>query len=119
MTTRDELRDRLDELEARFNPADTSAVVVIGRATDEPFPDGVDPTDIMNQWTAPGIDDEPLTVDEPVIPIHRPPQYRGDVVVMSEQQIAQVFATMPDEIRRKEREARVEHGEPIPAVLQQ
>jgi len=119
MTNRDTLRDRLEDLEARFVPTDTSAVVVIGRATDEPFPDGVGPADIMNNWTAPGVDDEPLTIDEPVVPIHRPPQYRGGVVVMTEQQIAQVFATMPDEIRREEREKRIERGEPIPTVLQQ
>ena len=119
MTDRDTLRERLEDLESHFIPTDTSAVVVIGRANDQSFPDSVGPADIMHNWTAPGVDDEPLTIDEPVVPIHRPPQYRGGVVVMTEQQIAQVFATMPDEIRRKEQKKRIEHGEPIPAVLQQ
>jgi len=119
VTDRADLRARLDALEDRLAPADTSLVVVTGPADSDAYPAGVGPGDITNERTDPGVDGEPLVVEEPVVPIYRPPEYRGGVVTMTTQEVAEVFDSMPEQIRKKEREARIERGEPVPGVLAQ
>ena len=118
MTDRADLVDRLDELETQFGIAKTATVVVVGDG--EEWPPGVDEQDITHHREAEGVDPaEPLLVEEPVVPIHRPPEFRGGVVVMTRADVARVFYSMPDSIREQELERRIEHGEPVPAVLQQ
>lgn len=121
MTSIDDLEDRLDALESRFGVGET-AVVIAGydRGENADWPDDVAREDIITTRQEEGADPEiPLEVEERVVPHHRPPEFRGGIVLMSDPEIAWVFATMPEDVRRAERELRIERGEPIPPVLQQ
>ena len=118
MTDREDLADRLDAVEDALAPADTAAVVVLGPGDTDAYPDGIDPSDVTDRREEPGVDpEEPLTVEETIVPIHRPPEYRGGVVVMTGADAARVFDSMPADIRERERERRAERGEPIPEVI--
>ena len=117
---RDDLRDRLDELEDRFTVGDTAAVIVTGDDGRDEWPAGIDEGDITTTRTEPSATgDEPLVVEEPAVPFYRPPEYRGGVVVLTAANVADCFDRMPDEIREKERERRIAHDMAIPPVLQQ
>lgn len=120
MTDRGELEDRLTNLEGRFGVGPTD-VLMIGPSDDgAEYPEGVGREDIIHTRTEPGVDPKtPLEVEEPIAPIHRPPAYRGGIVIMSYEEIAQVYASMPESVREAERERRIEQGEPIPPILQQ
>jgi hypothetical protein len=118
MTDRDDLRERLDAVEDALAPADTAAVVVLGPGDADAYPDGIDPSDVTARREEPGVDpDEPLIVEETIVPIHRPPEYRGGVVVMTGADAARVFDSMPAGVVDRERERRAERGEPIPEVI--
>jgi hypothetical protein len=112
-----ELERAVESLRQETEPSPTSVVVVAGNAGE--WPDGVDQSDITVTRQEPGIDPElPVAVEEVCTPIHRPPEHRGGVVVMSEKEIAQVYAAMPEDVREAERELRAERGEPIPPILE-
>lgn len=118
MTDRDALRDRLDAVEEDLAPADTAAVVVLGAGDTDAYPDGLTPADVTDRREEEGVDPaEPLIVEETIVPIHRPPEYRGGVVVMTGADAARVFDSMPADVRERERERRAELGEPIPEVI--
>ena len=118
MTGRDALRDRLDAVEEDLAPEDTAAVVVLGAGDADAYPDGLTPADVTDRREEKGVDPtEPLIVEETIVPIHRPPEYRGGVVVMTGADAARVFDSMPAAVRERERERRDELGEPIPEVI--
>ena len=118
MTDRDALRERLDAVEEELAPADTAAVVVLGDGDADAYPDGLTPADVTDRREEKGVEPtEPLIVEETIVPIHRPPEYRGGVVVMTGADAARVFDSMPAAVRERERERRAELGEPIPEVI--
>jgi len=119
MTDRGDLEDRLEELEDRFGEASTETVVVTGDDGGD-WPAGVDRDDITIERQEPGPDEStPLVHETTLVPIHRPPEFRGGIVIMSYPEIATVYASMPGDIREAERTRRIEQGEPIPPILQQ
>jgi len=121
--TSDDLRDRLEDLETQFGVGPTATVIVnpTGSHGDEDldWPDDVARDDIMVTNREEPVNGETLGWERPLVPWHRPPQYRGGIVIMSEKEVAHVYASMPDDVREKELEYRVEQSEPIPPLLQQ
>lgn len=116
MVNRDDLRDRLDNLEETFGLGSTALVVVGGDGGE--WPEGVTRADIERRVV---VEDPADPIDEyaeVLVPFHRPSKYRGGVVVMSPAEIATVYDTMPDDIRERELEHRLKNGEPIPPILQ-
>lgn len=119
MTVPDEFEERLEGLENRYGVGPTDLVIASGEQSGEEWPENVDREDIMHEWEAAPDGLDPLTVQEPCVPMHRPPEYSGGIVCMSYQEIAHVYVNMPDEIRDRELEKRLADGRPIPPVLQQ
>jgi len=121
MTDREVLEERLDDLEGQFGAESTAVVIPVpdtATAGDTAWPDGVDREAITITREAPGVDaGEPLVYEEVAVPIHRPPEHRGGVVLMTHAEIASVYAAMPPDIREAERERRRERGKAIPEVL--
>lgn len=117
MTDREDLRDRLRELENSFGFGPTAAVVV-GAGGDE-WPDDVAREDVEIRKVVADPADPIDEVHELAVPYHRPPEYRGGVVVMSPADVASVYAAMPDEVRERELEYRLDNGLPVPGVLTQ
>lgn len=113
-----DLKARLDALEERFGFSSTSIVQIVpddaihdGSARVE-WPEDVGPEDIEH------TPDDPDAVTETVVPFYRPPEYRAGIVPMARAEVARVYDTMPDAVRERERELRIERGEPIPPILQ-
>lgn len=104
--------------EDRFDTAPTDTVVVAGDTGE--WPEGVTLDDISHRRQEPGPDERtPMEAEHVCVPLHRPPEYRGDgVVTMSEAEIATVWAAMPEDIREAERDLRTEQRKPIPPILQ-
>lgn len=121
----DDLVDRLEALEGRFGVGPTHLILAVpglskGPDSDPPeWPDGLGREDITHVRQEPGVDGQPIDVEEPMIPYHRPDEYRGGVVMMSYAEIARVWATMPPSVREAELELRIERGDPIPPILQE
>jgi len=121
----EDLWERLDGLEDRFSIGGTECVIIApsGATSDDVFGDWPDDTpreDITLTYTeeAP-VEDKSIEWEKVLVPVYRPPKYRSGLVIMSEKEVAHVYASMPDDVREKELEYRVEHGKPIPPVLQQ
>jgi hypothetical protein len=119
MTDRDDLRKRLDAVEEDLAPAETVLVTVLGPGDRDDYPPGVTPSDVTRRWEEPGIDpNEPLVVEETIVPIHRPPEFRGGIVVMTGADAARIFDSMPPSIVDRERQLREEWDKPTPPVIQ-
>jgi hypothetical protein len=110
----DDLADRLDTVERRAGIADTDdgpgSNVFIGRFS----------TDLPERYrivTEPPEEDPIDRHTTVAIPKILPPSYRGGVTVLDDDAIRELWDTMPEDVREREREYRREHGEPIPPVL--
>lgn len=121
MTDRGDLESRLEGLEDRFGVGPTACVVVgISKDNEVEWPDDVSREDIVVTREEPGVEPgNPLVVEEVAVPIHRPPRFRGGVVVMSLAEVAWVFDSMPVDVRERERDLRKEEGKAIPGVLEE
>ena len=69
----------------------------------------------------PNSDDDPIdSYSEPALPNVWPPAYLSKpVVVLTSGEIMELWDTMPDDVREREREYRREHGLPLPPVLEE
>ena len=117
MTDREGLEEQLDALETQFGAGPTHCVMAVGSGGE--WPDAVDREDIVHRERGEPINGHEIVFEEVTIPIHRPPEYRGGIVMISPAEIAQIYDSMPDEIRERERERRIAEGKPIPPILQQ
>jgi hypothetical protein len=109
----DELRERLDAVEDAVGIGTSPAggtVVYVGGVDDLPpalrlthTPD--DPTDPID------------AVERPALPQHRPPGYRGGATVLGAEDVTELWKTMPDDVRDRERELRRDQDDPIPPIL--
>jgi hypothetical protein len=115
----DDLRNRLDDLEDQWGAGTTQTVVLLPDVDSTDWPSGVTREDITATEEHSGATDgRPLEREVILAPNFRPRQYRGGIVTMTKAEVARVYDTMPDEVRKAERELRVERGEPIPPILQ-
>ena len=110
----DDLEDRLDAVERRagFGGRDDGPgvnVVICRFSTDLP-----ERYRIVTELPEEDPVDRHTTVATPNV---LPPSYRGGVTVLDDETIRELWDTMPEDVRDREREYRREHGEPIPPVL--
>ena len=110
----DDLRDRLDAVEQAAGiggPAvGGGTVIYIGGPEDVP-PD-------LRLTRTPDDTDDPIdAVERAALPTLRPPGYRGAVTVLDAEDVTELWETMPEDVRDRERDLRREQGEPIPPIL--
>lgn len=119
---RDDLWNRLQSLESAYGLADDDDGVLVAAPLDEADVDDDQdgrPGDDVEAITTERERDEATTIMELAIPQHRPPVYRNGVTVASYREIRALWEEMPDEVRDRELEVRIEQGLPIPPILQQ
>lgn len=111
----DDLRDRLDAVEQAAgigtSPAGGGTVIYTGGIEDLP-------PDLRLTRTVDDPADPIDTVERAALPTLRPPGYRGGVVVLDAEDVRELWGTMPEDVRDRERELRREHGDPIPPILE-
>lgn len=117
MSDWDELEGRLDELEQAFG-------VNSGPKTIIAFPSGssdsVDEDIFITEQFEVGKDGEYGEHQYIAIPNYRPRSAEvGSVQCLTYEEIEALWHRMPDDIRERELESRLESGEPIPPILQQ
>lgn len=68
----------------------------------------------------PDADDPIDTYEHVELPVFKPRSVRGGgITVVDPEDIVRLWSIMPDETRERELEYRIEHGKPIPPVLQE
>lgn len=109
----DTLRDRLDALEGEFGAGETSGVFVT-------LADVGDPT------VAPYVICEEIEDADPIdsyeyveLPCLIPKSIPSGVQILETEDVVRLWEIQPDDVRERELEYRIEHGEPIPPILQQ
>lgn len=126
MTWRDDLHDRVADLEAAYGLGDDSQTtrIIVGDSSRSDQPEtSIDLDDIrITREHGEDLDESEehlqMVSEEIVVPHHLPKYYRNGLVIMNYDEVAWCWEHMPDDIRERELEYRLEEGEPIPPILQ-
>lgn len=109
----DTLLDRLDALEREFGAGETGGVFINLADSTDPR---VAPYVIREE---PG-DHDPIGSYEYVeLPCLLPKSIPSGVQILETEDVVRLWEIQPDDVRERELEYRIEHGEPTPPILQQ
>lgn len=112
----DDLTDRLDDLEERLGVGDSGTTYVLPGTT---CTDGVDLSPFTVETEIETPTDVEATQERVILPKHKPRWARGGVQCLEADDVRTLWESLPDDVRERELEARLEAGDPIPPFLQQ
>jgi hypothetical protein len=116
LTDRGDLEDRVDALEAEFQvDADGEPLLFVMAGA---WPEGVDLEPYMIRHEMPENDMIDY-YEEVAIPKFLPEDLRRGMHFLDGEDVETLWSILPEETREKELEYRLEHGHPIPPILQQ
>ncbi|WP_262181712.1 hypothetical protein [Haloarcula laminariae] len=104
--TKRDLRRDLDDLQGQFGGDTATVAVAFGDVSDR------------FTVTVEAPEEDPIdSYSQVAIPRHLPSTHRGGLTTLDGDELANLWETMPEDVRDMEREYRREHGEPLPPVL--
>lgn len=114
VSDRRDLRDRLEALENRFGLDADNALYVVNASP--VLDDGMAPYSITEEW-----DDDPLIdrTERVELPVFKPTTVQSGIQCFDGEDVRRLWEIQPEDVREQELEYRIEHGLPIPPVLQQ